>query len=565
METQNYNRSDSIHEDVDGDWSKWPNDVGFNTFFEQRTPVDLKVTGKIPAYAAGVLYRTGPSAYKIDTSKGSTFSMSHWFDGLSKVHRFEITPDGSGSSKVTYNSRSTVDKLIESIKETGTLKGFTFAQKRDPCQSFFSKVMTVFEVSTAQKRAIDPAAANIGVTLSFNMPGTSPPHVGRQDVRHASGIQTLWAKTDASNFKQLDPETLEPIGIASQASLHPSLKGPLSAAHAKSDPETGDVYNFNLDLGRQPTYRIFHVSASTGKTEILASFPGKPAYLHSILLTQDHVILCVWNSHIKSGGASILYNQNILDSISPFDSKQRTIWYVIDRRHSKGLIAKYESPAFFCFHTVNAWTEVSPLDRSKVDIVCELSEYSSLDVLHKFYYDNLLSTAPGNKNFQGPKGDAARGFLRRYRLRDIASASEKPGVVVVEYTAPKDASPELPTLNPRFVTRPHRYTYGIVDRRLSSLADGLVKWDSKTHTPKYWGTFAHTPGEPIFVADPEGSAEDDGVLLSVVLDGLKESSYLLCLDARTMQELGRAEVGGVVGFGFHGLHVKVGSETTVDT
>lgn len=55
--------------------------------------------------------------------------------------------------------------------------------------------------------------------------------------------------------------------------------------------------------------------------------------------------------------------------------------------------------------------------------------------------------------------------------------------------------------------------------------------------------------------DPAGRAEDDGVLLSVVLDGDRGKSYLLCLDARDMTEVGRAEVDGVVGFGFHGEHV----------
>ena len=55
--------------------------------------------------------------------------------------------------------------------------------------------------------------------------------------------------------------------------------------------------------------------------------------------------------------------------------------------------------------------------------------------------------------------------------------------------------------------------------------------------------------------NPEGTEEDDGVLLSVVLDGLRGKSYLLCLDARTMKEMGRAETDVVVGFGFHGLHV----------
>ena len=50
--------------------------------------------------------------------------------------------------------------------------------------------------------------------------------------------------------------------------------------------------------------------------------------------------------------------------------------------------------------------------------------------------------------------------------------------------------------------------------------------------------------------------EDDGVLLSVVLDGPAGKSYLLVLDAKTMTEMGRADVRGVIGLGFHGTHVS---------
>lgn len=56
----------------------------------------------------------------------------------------------------------------------------------------------------------------------------------------------------------------------------------------------------------------------------------------------------------------------------------------------------------------------------------------------------------------------------------------------------------------------------------------------------------------------EEEEEDKGVLLSVVLDGVKGESYLLVLDARDLREVARADVGRgrVVGFGFHGVHVK---------
>lgn len=80
----------------------------------------------------------------------------------------------------------------------------------------------------------------------------------------------------------LDPQTLEPIGTAQQTSLHPSLKGPSSATHAKSDPNTGDLYNYNLEYGRKGTYRVFTVSASSGETCILATISTDPSYLVSL-------------------------------------------------------------------------------------------------------------------------------------------------------------------------------------------------------------------------------------------------------------------------------------------
>jgi carotenoid cleavage dioxygenase-like enzyme len=50
--------------------------------------------------------------------------------------------------------------------------------------------------------------------------------------------------------------------------------------------------------------------------------------------------------------------------------------------------------------------------------------------------------------------------------------------------------------------------------------------------------------------------KDNGILLSVVLDGPVSRSYLLTLDPKTMTETGRAELDRVVGFGFHETHIS---------
>ena len=65
-----------------------------------------------------------------------------------------------------------------------------------------------------------------------------------------------------------------------------------------------------------------------------------------------------------------------------------------------------------------------------------------------------------------------------------------------------------------------------------------------------------TPGEPVFVARPGGIEEDDGVLLTVVLDGEARRSMLVVLDARDMAELARAEMKTHFPYGFHGSFVS---------
>lgn len=39
------------------------------------------------------------------------------------------------------------------------------------------------------------------------------------------------------------------------------------------------------------------------------------------------------------------------------------------------------------------------------------------------------------------------------------------------------------------------------------------------------------------------------------VDGVYEKAYILCLNGKTMEELGRAEADFAIGQGFHGIHL----------
>ena len=60
-------------------YKDFPNDAGFRDIPETRTPIELKVSGSIPDYVRGVLYRTGPGSYTTLLDNGQLFQVQHWY------------------------------------------------------------------------------------------------------------------------------------------------------------------------------------------------------------------------------------------------------------------------------------------------------------------------------------------------------------------------------------------------------------------------------------------------------------------------------------------------------
>lgn len=475
--------------------------------------------------------------------------------------------------RVVYSSRRQAEKLVKRIKQGGIGSSFTFGQRRDPCVGLFGKVMGLFQRT-------DPFN-NICVVVNTNVPGLPSAAAGEKQpstTGHRNKVRSVWTSTDSVPMMEMDPETLEPIGFANQASLHPSLTGPTSCAHAQRDPETGDMFNFNLAFGRTATYRIFRVNAATGTTDILATIcdPGiSGAYIHSFFLTTNYVVLCVPVSHFRLGGLSVPLERNILDAIAEFDESKVCKWLVVDRWGSQGLIASFDSPAAFFFHTANSFDEPSA-DGSGTDLFCDVVEYPNQDVMRSFYYDVLLNRNDAATTWWNEKDriHTVHPRLVRHKLHiphrapdgGRALSCKRPFTGNTEVVSTVDAphAGELPTYNPAFQCKRYRYVYSLSNHGRSTLLDSIVKSDMDTREALLYGCpHGHTPGEPIFVPRPaaEGEvlAEDDGVLLSVVLDGSARRSYLLCLDAKTLQEVGRADCPFAVGLGFHGTHAPTGN------
>nr|BAV32167.1 hypothetical protein [Sordaria araneosa] len=604
-ETTDY--EDTLNNFAAGDYTEWPNEAGFDGLTEERGPVQVPMSGQIPVWATGSLYRTGPGVYKVEDTPVGTFRSTHWFDGFAHTHRFDILPDGEDKVKIYYSSRRQADEMIQHVKAHGDRPYFSFAQRRDPCLGLFAKIMSTWR--SLRTRPEDKWIETISVAVYPDFPGlesasgnlkerraaTKPGSTDSESVSDGTAVnitsgghqaklpRSVWIATDNSMLKQCDPRTLEPIGFATQKVLHPDLKGPVSCAHAERDPATGDVFNFNQDFGKDATYRIFRVRAATGETDILATITRpdlKPAYIHSLYLSPSFVILCVPSSHIAARGMMIMWQRNVKDSIEPFDESKKCKWFVVDRHHGKGVVAEFETDASFFFHTINAFEERDEVDleRSTISLFCDVIQYTNLDIMDTLYYDVLLKQDDAHTKFWGDKERAKSAMTHHARwhfriqivspepvaIPEMAPAPGLIGSVVAPppmsveklLDIPAPHSGELPTINPLYKTKRHRYVYSVVYRGKSTTMDGIAKTDTETREVLFWDNpRGHTPGEAIFVPRPGATAEDDGVLLSVVLDGYCGISYLLCLNAQSMEELGRGEIGFAVAFGFHGVHV----------
>ena len=125
---------------------------------------------------------------------------------------------------------------------------------------------------------------------------------------------------------------------------------------------------------------------------------------------------------------------------------------------------------------------------------------------------------------------------------------------------------EMPRTNYGAINgRPYQYCYGVGWEKETYPLDGshessiftrLVKLNVNTGVAAIWSQPGCHPSEPVFVPNPNGGgAEDDGVVLSVVLQPSQQSTFLLVLDARTFEPLAQAKVDTLLPLLLHGMYV----------
>jgi beta,beta-carotene 9',10'-dioxygenase len=397
------------------------------------------------------------------------------------------------AGKVSYTNKFIKSNAFIKTKENGKISFREFAT--DPCRSIFSRVSSVFSFDTTDN-------TNVNISKVDNK---------------------FIAMTETPIPIEYDPETLDTIGVLR---YDDKLLGSLTTAHPHYDQNTNESFNYLTHFSRNSKYNVYRITAGKTRNLITSIEVKTPSCMHSFGLTEHYIILVEFPLVVNS--------LDLLLSGRPFIENfkwrpgQGTKITLINRLDGK-VVGIYSCEPFFAFHHINAF-EVDN------NVVIDMITYEDNSIIYSLYLDILR----GNEPMDIP--------VSQYRRFTISLDNGSVGYKIMYEGL------ELPRINNHLNMKNYDFLYAVGMSSVTSFTNRLVKINVQTGDFVSWSEQNCQPGEPVFVPRLGAKREDDGVILSVVLDPNSGQSFLLILDSKSFKEIARALVPHHIPFGIHGQY-----------
>ncbi|KVD71602.1 carotenoid oxygenase [Burkholderia sp. ABCPW 14] len=297
---------------------------------------------------------------------------------------------------------------------------------------------------------------------------------------------------------------------------HPGL-APGMAAHPKVDPHTGELIVFRADWNR-PWLRYGVADAAGVQTvDIDVDWPA-PSMMHDIAITATH---------------SIVFDLNVAYDFAMLSRGHRMPLRWHDERRARiGVLPRHGGDV--------RWFDVAPCFIQHV--VNAYDRHGSAIVLDVVRYPWFLRLAGDGRAFD----DNPVGVLWRYAI-DLETG------IVAEQPL-DDAGIELPRINESRTGRRHRFLYA-TEQPTNAELRGVVRYDVDAgSTQRYRVPPGDQNSEPVFVPRPGAVDEDDGWLLVCVYRRETDTSDLVILDGRRIDDepIATVHLPRRIPAGFHG-------------
>ncbi|XP_046347129.2 carotenoid isomerooxygenase-like [Haliotis rufescens] len=493
-------------------------DLGFELLFTSnlREMHDVALTFDHPAppWLRGTLVRNGLGSF----SNGPR-NFSHSFDAFAKLASWRFP----GNNSVFFSTKFLRTHFYKDSMKEKTIAPYLLFQGVEP---EFSQV----EKFQALVRGIDNMNVNIYAFTD-----------NKRNLTEYVALSDFW------KYYVFYPRDLSTGGAVS-AHVSTSSSGfgllgflnLLSSAHPLPEPGTGHHITFLSSVSVLPwtssAISLIRIVSPTKRVTISRWNVDRVPYMHSFSVTENYAILFASPFYVNV--KKMVLKAEPFDCLDWYPNRPTTV-YVVELKTGK--VTSLTTGNVFAMHHINAF------ETSDTGIILDVSAYTSPDFVKNL--EMKVLTDPIKRN----QFDALA-QIKRYHI-SLATKKVRVETFKGPAYAPYTPNIDMPAINENYRARPYCYAYGIVLKKdnvtLSKIA--LVKKDlCKQNGDKVWYVPYHYPSEAWFVPNPRGKAEDDGVLMLPILDGVRRTTYLAVLDARTMELTNRADLPTVIPFSLHG-------------
>jgi carotenoid cleavage dioxygenase-like enzyme len=331
--------------------------------------------------------------------------------------------------------------------------------------------------------------------------------------------KNMAALTETPHLISFHEKTLESLG---PVTFTDKLDGHVCTAHPITDPETQESFNILTNYGNTSYYQIFKIKPQSTHRELVTSIATDyPSYIHTFALTKKYVIILAIPLVVNP--LDLLFSTKPFIENFTWKPERETRLIVVERSTGKQ-IDTFKTEPFFFFHLANSFDE-------KDDIVIDVVAYPDHAIVKETKLEHLRTS-------QCNSPSSLKRIIINVAKKTVTTKSIGNAI-------------ELPRFNEEYTGKPYTFIYGV-----NNTDKQLIKINTKTGELKTWQETHCYAGEPVFIAKPNAQHEDDGILLSVVLNAQEKNSFLLILNAQDMKEIGRAIVPHHIPFGFHGNFYK---------
>lgn len=298
-----------------------------------------------------------------------------------------------------------------------------------------------------------------------------------------------------------------------------ALASPMTA-HPHVDPVTGAMACFGYDVFGPPFLRYHEIDAGGTLVHTTEIEIPRATMQHDFGVTATRVVFMdlpvVFELDMVAAGVAIPFR---------WEPEAGARIGVLDRGGDGTAIRWVAIDPCYVFHVMNAFDDGPAV------------------VLDVCRYDRTFDTG------EGEAIGSVLPVLERWRVDPTAGSFER--------TLLDDRAAEFPRVDDVLVGRPYRYGYCAETGREDGADsfDALLRYDLVRDEALRWDPGPGlSPGEPIFVRDPDGRADDEGWVLCVVYDASRDASDVVVLDGSSFGGKPEAVVHLPcrVPFGFHG-------------